>query len=139
MKNKYNDEYEEALAFSDGDEEFAALPEQHRFIIPESARWDSLRETSTNIGAFIQKALRTIEKSNQRLYGVFGDAQWTNEERLPDHLLASLVEHFFSNKSLKSRRNIKRSLIWRILKKLGRTCTTSQFPCMSTTARKVMA
>ena len=47
--------YEDALAFSDGDEEFAALPEQHRFIIPESARWDTLRETSTNIGAFHSK------------------------------------------------------------------------------------
>jgi type I restriction enzyme M protein len=94
LSDVYRDEYEEALAFSDGDKEFAALPEQHRFIIPESARWNILRETSANIGAFIQNALRTIEKSNQRLYGVFGDAQWTNKERLPDHLLASLVEHF---------------------------------------------
>lgn len=94
LSDVYKDEYEEALVFSDGDEEFAALPEQHRFIIPESARWDTLRETSTNIGDFIQKALRDIEKSNPRLYGVFGDAQWTNKERLPDHLLASLVEHF---------------------------------------------
>ena len=94
LSDVYKDEYEEALAFFDGDVEFAALPEQHRFIIPESARWDTLRETSTNIGDFIQKALRTIEKNNQRLYGVFGDAQWTNKERLPDHLLASLVGHF---------------------------------------------
>lgn len=94
LSDVYKDEYEEALSFSGGDQEFAALPEQHRFIIPESARWDKLRETSTNIGTFIQKALRDIEKNNQRLYGVFGDAQWTNKERLPDHLLASLVEHF---------------------------------------------
>jgi type I restriction enzyme M protein len=94
LSDVYKDEFEEALTFSDGDEEFAALPEQHRFIIPDSARWDTLRETSTNIGDFIQKALRAIEKSNQRLYGVFGDAQWTNKERLPDHLLTSLVEHF---------------------------------------------
>lgn len=94
LSDVYKDEYQEALVFSDGDQEFATLPEQHRFIIPESVRWDILRETSTNIGAFIQKALRTIEKNNQRLYGVFGDAGWTNKERLPDNLLASLVEHF---------------------------------------------
>ena len=94
LSDVYQDEYAEALKFSDGDEEYAQLPEQHRFIIPESAGWDKLRETTTNIGDFIQKALRTIEKHNQRLYGVFGDAQWTNKERLPDHLLASLVEHF---------------------------------------------
>ncbi len=94
LSDVYNDEYDIALTFSDGDKGFAALPDQHRFVIPESARWNILRETMTNIGAFIQKALRTIEKTNPRLYGVFGDAGWTNKERLPDHLLASLAEHF---------------------------------------------
>ncbi|MGA1825723.1 MAG: type I restriction-modification system subunit M [bacterium] len=94
LSDVYNDEYEEALEFSNGDKEYAKLPEQHRFFIPESARWEKLRETTTNIGPFIQKALRNIEKNNNRLYGVFGDAGWTNKERLPDHLLASLVEHF---------------------------------------------
>lgn len=94
LSDVYNDEYKEALEFSNGDHEYAELPEQHRFSIPESARWEKLRETTVHIGAFIQKALREIEKENNRLYGVFGDAQWTNKERLPDHLLASLVEHF---------------------------------------------
>jgi len=94
LSDVYQNEYEEALEFSDGDQEYAELPEQHRFIIPASALWEKLRETTTNIGGFIRKALREIEKQNPRLYGVFGDAQWTNKERLPDHLLASLVEHF---------------------------------------------
>ena len=94
LSDVYQDEYEEALEFSDGDKEYAELPEQHRFTIPASALWEKLRETSTNIGEFIRKALREIEKQNPRLYSVFGDAQWTNKERLPDHLLASLIEHF---------------------------------------------
>ncbi|MBA3018172.1 MAG: type I restriction-modification system subunit M [Proteobacteria bacterium] len=94
LSDVYQNEYEDALEFSDGDKEYAELPEQHRFIIPASALWEKLRETTTNIGEFIRKALREIEKQNPRLYGVFGDAQWTNKERLPDHLLASLVEHF---------------------------------------------
>lgn len=94
LSDVYNDEFEQALEFSGGDKEYAELPEQHRFRIPESARWEKLRETTFNIGDFIRKALRSIEKENDRLYGVFGDAQWTNKERLPDHLLASLVEHF---------------------------------------------
>ncbi|NQU63476.1 MAG: SAM-dependent DNA methyltransferase [SAR324 cluster bacterium] len=94
LSDVYQDEFEEALVFAAGDKDFAALPEQHRFIIPEAARWEKLRETSASIGEFIQQALRNIEKTNSRLYGVFGDAQWTNKERLPDHLLASLVEHF---------------------------------------------
>ena len=28
------------------------------------------------------------------MYGVFGDAQWTNKERLSDALLKDLIEHF---------------------------------------------
>ena len=94
LSDVYQDECKEALEFSEGDQAYAELPEQHRFFIPETARWVKLKETATNIGDFIQKSLRSIEKNNQRLYGVFGDAQWTNKERLPDHLLASLVEHF---------------------------------------------
>jgi type I restriction enzyme M protein len=94
LSDVYADETAEALEFSKGDAEYAALPEQHRFVIPETCRWEKLRETSVNIGEFIQQALRNIEKTNPRLYGVFGDAQWTNKERLPDHLLASMVEHF---------------------------------------------
>lgn len=94
LSDVYRDEYEEALRFSDGDAEFAELPEQHRFVIPAGSGWEKLREVSVNIGEFIQKALRNIEKHNARLYGVFGDAQWTNKERLPDYLLASLVDHF---------------------------------------------
>ncbi len=28
------------------------------------------------------------------LYGIFGDGQWTNKDRLPDALLRDLIEHF---------------------------------------------
>ena len=31
-----------------------------------------------------------------KLYGIFGDAQWTNKDRLPDAMLRDLVEHFSS-------------------------------------------
>jgi type I restriction enzyme M protein len=39
--------------------------------------------------------MREIEKANPKtLYGIFGDAQWTNKERLSDALLRDLIEHF---------------------------------------------
>jgi type I restriction enzyme M protein len=39
--------------------------------------------------------MRGIEKANpETLYGIFGDAQWTNKERLSDSLLRDLIEHF---------------------------------------------
>ena len=94
LSDVYQDELDDALKFSKGDLEYAELPEQHRFLIPKKARWLKLRDTSNEIGKFIQSAFREIERSNPRLYGVFGDAQWTNKERLPDHLLLSLIEHF---------------------------------------------
>ena len=41
--------------------------------------------------------MRGIETANpEKLYGIFGDAQWTNKDRLPDAMLRDLVEHFSS-------------------------------------------
>ena len=41
--------------------------------------------------------MRGIEKANpETLYGIFGDAAWSNKDRLPDSLLRDLVEHFSS-------------------------------------------
>jgi type I restriction enzyme M protein len=94
LSDVYLEEYSEALEVHGGDAEYAAMAMFHRFDIPEEASWQSVRETSKNIGEAIQNALRLIEANNPRLHGVFGDAQWTNKERLPDHLLADLIEHF---------------------------------------------
>lgn len=94
LSDVYLEEYTEALEVNEGDEEYAAMPMFHRFDIPQEARWEVVRNTSTNIGEAIQNALRLIEAKNERLHGVFGDAQWTNKDRLPDHLLADLIGHF---------------------------------------------
>jgi type I restriction enzyme M protein len=43
----------------------------------------------------LQAALRGIEQANPHtLYGIFGDAQWTNKDRLSDAMLRDLIEHF---------------------------------------------
>ena len=94
LSDVYDEEYAEALADSDGDTEYAALPEQHRFQVPSGAHWNDVRQTPTNVGAAITKAMREIERTNQRLGGVFGDAPWTNKDRLPDTTLRDLVEHY---------------------------------------------
>lgn len=94
----YDEELIEALKESGGDREYASMPEQHRFQIPQEAHWNAIRTEVKNVGKAIQDALRNIEKANQEsLYGVFGDAQWTNKERLPDRMLRDLIEHFSSN------------------------------------------
>lgn len=93
MDDVYQEEYTEALALYE-DDELAKKPDQHRFVIPDDARWNVVQTTTKDVGKTLHEALRQIEKSNPRLYGVFGDAVWTNKERLPDHLLISLINHF---------------------------------------------
>ncbi|OSQ35488.1 type I restriction-modification system subunit M [Thalassospira mesophila] len=93
MDDVYQEEYIEAFELYE-DDELAKKPEQHRFVIPDSARWSVVRSTTKDVGTVLKDALRAIEKANPRLYGVFGDAVWTNKERLPDHLLVSLINHF---------------------------------------------
>ncbi len=90
----WDEEYQE-IVDETGDEELAWFPESHRFQIPEECHWVDVRAKPTNVGAALQHAMRGIEKANpDTLYGVFGDAQWTNKERLSDELLKDLIEHF---------------------------------------------
>lgn len=93
----YDEEYEEALEESDGDLEYAAFDENHRFKVPAEAHWNQVRSTTVNVGQAINKALNEIQKVNaQQLQGIFGDADWTNKERLSDEMLCQLIEHFSS-------------------------------------------
>jgi len=68
--------------------------EYHRFTVPSEAHWDTVREVTNNVGVAIQAAMREIEKANPPLDGIFGDAPWTNKERLADATLINLIEHF---------------------------------------------
>jgi len=93
----YDEETARALDESGEDKKYAMLPEQHRFQIPPDAHWNVVRTKVKNVGKAIQDALRAIEKANpDALYGIFGDSPWTNKNRLPDHMLRELVEHFSS-------------------------------------------
>lgn len=91
----YDEEIAAALEESGGDRQFAQFPENHRFQIPEGCHWNDVRAKTTNVGRALQHAFREIEKANPNaLYGIFGDTQWSNKERLSDALLRDLVEHF---------------------------------------------
>ncbi len=73
-------------------EDFA---DEHRFQVPEGCHWSDVRARPKNVGTALAHAMRGVEAANQKhLYGVFGDAQWTNKDRLPDELLKDLIEHF---------------------------------------------
>lgn len=93
----FDEETQTALAESGGDKDFAAFPEIHRFQIPPEAHWREVRQVAKDVGSALQSALRSIETANpDKLYGIFGDAQWTNKDRLSDAMLHDLIEHFSS-------------------------------------------
>lgn len=95
LSDVYDEETAEALKASDGDTEFASLPENHSFAIPDGAHWSDVREATENVGKAIVDVFRAIEAANDsKLRGIFGDAAWTNKKRLPDRLLKDLIEHF---------------------------------------------
>ncbi len=97
MSDVYDEETQIALDESDGDEEYAAFPENHSFIIPEGCHWENVSEVSENVGTAIVNAMYGIERANpDRLSGVFSsfdDANWTDKTKLSDERLKDLVEH----------------------------------------------
>jgi type I restriction enzyme M protein len=91
----YDEEFADAMKESDGDAEYAAFAENHRFLVSKKHHWNKVRETTTNVGLAIQEAMSAIEKANpDTLAGIFGDASWTNKDRLSDETLVNLLEHF---------------------------------------------
>ncbi len=95
ISDVYDEEVSTALSESGGDAEYAQFPEHHRFQIPEGCHWNDVRARTNNVGYALQQAMRGIEQANpDTLHGIFGDAQWSNKERLSDALLRDLIEHF---------------------------------------------
>ena len=95
ISDVHDDEYAVAMKAFDGDEESAMFSENYGFQIPADCHWADVRKVATNVGQALQTAMRGIEQANPHtLYGIFGDAQWTNKDRLSDALLRDLIEHF---------------------------------------------
>lgn len=97
ISDVYDEETEEALELSGGDKEFAALPEQHRFDIPDGCHWQDVRERTENVGAALVGAMRQIELANpDTLYGVlsiFSAQKWTDKRVISDERISNLIEH----------------------------------------------
>ena len=94
LSDVWDEEYAEAFRDTE-DDDYAREMADERFFIPTGAHWQEVRETPKDVGQTIRNALRGIEAANpDRLDGIFGDAPWTNKERLPDHTLKNLLEHF---------------------------------------------
>ena len=95
LSDVYDEESEKVK--SEYGEEALEWDESHQFKIPEGAHWSDVRNVSQDVGKAIAEAFHKIEAANpEKLQGIFGDASWTNKNRLPDRLLKDLMEHFSS-------------------------------------------
>lgn len=80
-----------------GDTDPSLFPEVHRFQVPEDCHWQDVRETPSNVGTALARAMQEIERANpDTLYRVFGAADWGNREKFTDELLKDLIEGFSS-------------------------------------------
>ena len=97
ISDVWDEDYASALSGYDGAEKLARTEADERVVVPAGAHWNEARGVAKNVGRAIQNGMRSIEAANpDRLDGIFGDAPWTNKERLPDHTLKNLLEHFSS-------------------------------------------
>ncbi len=100
ISDVYDEETAAALEESDGDMEYAELPEQHSFIIPAGCHWKDIRNASKDVGQAIINAMSGVERANpDTLSGVFSsfdDAVWTDKTKLTDERLKDLIEHMSS-------------------------------------------
>ena len=97
VSDVYDEETQSLLEISGGDNDFAAIPDMHRFKIPPGCHWDDLRNVTTDIGQSIAETMRVIERENpETLSGIFSsfdDAKWTDKTKLTDSRLKDLIEH----------------------------------------------
>jgi type I restriction enzyme M protein len=97
LSDVWDEDYSDAMHESDGDTAYAQATANDRFLIPAGAHWADVRAVAKDVGRALQAAMRAIEAANPgKLDGIFGDAPWTNKERLPDATLKNLLEHFSS-------------------------------------------
>jgi type I restriction enzyme M protein len=96
-------EYARALEAFEGDEGLARLEDNFRFALPDAdperklpgCHWRDVQDLQENVGATLQTILQRIEAANSdTLAGIFGDVQWANKDKLPEHTLMNVIEEF---------------------------------------------
>ncbi|WP_372880286.1 N-6 DNA methylase [Psychromonas sp.] len=89
----YDEEFAGAMQLVN-DEELAKGDMFHRIQIPLNCHWKDVFAETKDIGQALKDSFRGVELENPQLHGIFGDASWTNKERLSDELLSTLLNHF---------------------------------------------
>jgi len=105
-------ERQQGRAFSEKEKAVFRKRGEHRFQIPDGARWGDVKAASTNLGEVLTKAMRAVAAANDELRGVF-TVDWnqpapdgSGKPLIPNEVVHALVQHFdehdLSNKSVPS-------------------------------------
>ena len=104
ISDVYDEQFECFVA--EGGEEYAGMQAEELAIrIPDGAHWRDVREVTENVGQRLVEAFIAIEQANPGeeadgrviggLDGIFGPKDgWTNKNKMPDHIITSLIEDF---------------------------------------------
>lgn len=94
LSDVFEEEAEKLI--SDGEPDGVAWedPDSHQFFVPRRARWDEIRKKTQDIGDVINKANEALEEHNPRLEKVLTAIDFNDKDRLSDHTLMRLVNHF---------------------------------------------
>ena len=117
LSDRFEEEAEKLVA--DGVAETVAWTDldEHRFFVPDRARWSTIQKQATNIGETLNKACAALEEQNSALEGVLAGIDYNDERKLGDAknrdtVLARLVQHF-SQISLRNDRMAEPDLLGR--------------------------
>ena len=104
ISDVYDEQFEGFV--SEGGDDYARMQAEELPIrIPDGAHWRDVREVTENVGQKLVEAFVAIEQANPGeeadgriiggLDGIFGPKDgWTNKNKMPDHIITSLIEDF---------------------------------------------
>ena len=117
LSDRFEEEAEKLMGDGVSEEVAWTDPDEHRFFVPERARWSTIQKRATNIGETLNKACAALEEQSSALEGVLAGIDYNDERKLGDAknrdtVLARLVQHF-SQVSLRNERMAEPDLLGR--------------------------
>ena len=93
-------ERQQGREFTEAQKALFRKREEHRYTIPDGARWGDVKAASTNIGEVLTSAMRAVADANQELRGVF-TVDWnqpapdgSGRPLIANEIVHALIQHF---------------------------------------------
>ena len=100
LSDVFEEEAQKILLESDNDHKLAyETPDEHRFYVPEIARWQHLETVSSGYGNALNIACQQLAEHNKSLEGILDSIDFNDERKLGnqkqiDNILSKLIKHF---------------------------------------------